>query len=57
VRIGAYEADFAYMRDGQLTVEDCKSPATACNPLYVWKKAHFQAEYGIKVIEIYARRR
>ena len=52
VRIGAYEADFAYRREGVLVVEDCKSLPTRRKELYRWKAHHFAIEYGIAIIEI-----
>jgi hypothetical protein len=52
--IGSYESDFAYFVPtngvGKLrVVEDVKGVKT---PLYRWKKKHFEAQYGIKIIEI-----
>lgn len=48
-RIGHYEADFAYLENGTLVLEDCKGVAT---PLYRWKRAHVLAQYGITIREI-----
>jgi hypothetical protein len=48
--IGHYVADFVYTR-GQaepLVVEDYKGYRT---PLYVWKRKHFEAQYGIRITE------
>lgn len=57
VKIGDYEDDFSY-RDVRLhctVIEDVKGFAT---PLYLWKKKHFEAQYGIKITEIkYGRAR
>lgn len=57
VRVGAYEADFSYRRGEQLIVEDCKSAATRRHALYVWKRCHFELEYGLVITEIERRRR
>lgn len=48
-RIGYYEADFGYMENRQLVIEDCKGVLT---PLYRWKKAHLKAQYGYEIREI-----
>ena len=52
-KIGEYHADFSYYQriDGctRRVVEDVKSPATAKDKLFVWKRRHFEAEYGIKL--------
>lgn len=54
VRLGEYRADFTY-RDMQAArvvvekiVEDTKGMRT---PLYRWKKAHFEAQYGLTILE------
>lgn len=66
VRIGAYEADFVYgVTDGHpqssqqpsTVVEDTKSAATRKTKLYRWKAAHFEAEYGLKVLDVVRVRR
>lgn len=57
VRIGALVPDFVYQRDGETVVEDTKSPATARKELYVWKKSHFEIEYGLKISEVIKQRR
>jgi len=49
--VGEYRADFAYVRGGQVVVEDVKSPASK-TPIYEWKVKHLRAEYGIEVVEI-----
>lgn len=51
-RVCAYIADFSYVRDGKLTIEDCKSSATRANSTYRLKRAMLSIEYGIEVIEI-----
>ena len=50
VKIGAYVADFVYLQRGDIehTVEDFKGMTT---PLYRWKKKHFEAEYGLPIVE------
>lgn len=57
IRIGAICPDFEYMRSGERILEDTKSPATAKKELYVWKRNHLLAEYGLKITEIVKRRR
>lgn len=68
VRIGAYEADLVY-RTRQINtelvdsdharqvIEDTKSEATRVKELYRWKAAHFEAEYGWKVLDVVRVRR
>lgn len=51
VVIGTYVADFRYVKGGETVVEDVKSAATAKKEMYVWKKRHFEAEYGIRITE------
>lgn len=48
-KIGAYVADFVYVRDGRHVVEDVKGYRT---DMYRWKKKHFEAEYGLPIVEI-----
>lgn len=55
-RLGAYESDFDYFRDGVMVIEDTKSEATK-TPLYLWKKDHFEAEYRLKIVEVIKRKR
>ena len=59
-RVGAYEADFCYIRadTGAMVVEDVKGMARTTD-LFRWKKRHLKAEYGIEVVEVRpsARRR
>jgi hypothetical protein len=52
VRVGAYVADFRYWRDGVMVIEDAKGKATRQNPLYLWKKSHFELQYGIRITEV-----
>jgi hypothetical protein len=57
VRIGAYEADMVYRRGEELVIEDTKSEATRTKDLYRWKAAHFEAEYGLKLLDVVRVRR
>jgi hypothetical protein len=48
-KVGDYRADFTYVRDGKLVVEDFKgAPLT---PMYRWKRKHMLLEYGITILE------
>lgn len=50
-----YKADFAYMKDGQLVVEDTKGyrdPASAGYAKFVIKRKLMLWKYGIRIIEI-----
>ena len=49
--IGFYVSDFVYKKDGQLVIEDVKSPATKTH-LYQWKKKLVKAVHGIEIQEI-----
>lgn len=51
VKIGEYRADFQYAHKGGATgvVEDVKGVYTA---VYLWKKRHFEAQYGVTITEI-----
>jgi hypothetical protein len=50
VKIGEYRADFRYVtKGGTVVVEDVKGVRTA---VYVLKKKHVKAQYGIDVREI-----
>lgn len=58
VRIGSYEADFVYLRDGAHQVtEDTKSEPTRRHPFYQHKAKHFEAEYGLRILEVVRARR
>ena len=46
-----YRADFTYMEDGVLVVEDFKSPATLANPVYRIKKHLMMTVHGILIRE------
>lgn len=50
-----YKADFSYMKDGQLVVEDVKGyrdPASASYAKFVIKRKLMLWRYGIKIAEI-----
>lgn len=49
VKICSYEADFSYLRDGKLVVEDAKGVRTK---EYVIKKKLMEAVHGIKIQEV-----
>lgn len=42
VKVGAYVADFVYMKDGEQVIEDCKG--NAITDLAVWKIRHMAAQ-------------
>lgn len=50
--ICSYSADFRYMKDGKIVVEDVKSKATATYSFQIKKKL-MAALHGIEVIEVY----
>lgn len=61
VRIGAYIADFTYWRHVPTSkhifvVEDDKSAATKRDKVYVWKRKHFEAQYGMAITEVERKR-
>jgi hypothetical protein len=47
--IGKYEADFVYLRDGELVVEDVKAANGHETALFKWKRRHMKAQYNIDV--------
>ena len=47
-----YIADFTYMQDGQLVVEDVKSKATKKLAVYRLKKHLMMSVHGIEVVEV-----
>lgn len=47
-KVGFYKADFRYVRDGELIVEDVKGMKT---PIYNLKKKMIKAIYGIDILE------
>lgn len=46
-----YVADFTYEQEGELVVEDTKSPATR-TPVYVVKRKLLLYRYGIRIKEV-----
>lgn len=51
-RKSTYVADFTYIRDGKLVVEDVKSEATRKNRTYIQKRKQMLDKHGITVKEI-----
>jgi hypothetical protein len=51
-RASKYVADFTYMRDGKMVVEDVKSDATRKNRAYIQKRKQMLDKHGITVKEI-----
>jgi len=51
-RASKYVADFTYVRDGKLVVEDVKSEATRKNRAYIQKRKQMLDKHGITVKEI-----
>jgi hypothetical protein len=52
VRIAAYVADFMYVRNRETVIEDAKSAPTRRKEAYVLKRKHFEAEYGLPIVEV-----
>jgi hypothetical protein len=53
VKIGTFKPDFTYRNaSGQFVVEDVKSPVTLKEPRYRRNKKHFEAEWGLRIIEV-----
>lgn len=48
-----YKADFTYMKDGQLVVEDTKIAKKLLPPEYVLKRKMMLYFHGIKIKEVY----
>lgn len=48
ILIGRYVGDFSYRKNGKLTVEDVKQPATI-TPIFKWKSKHLSAKHGITI--------
>ena len=48
-----YKADFTYMKDGNLVVEDCKISKTLMPKEYVLKRKMMLYFHGIKIKEVY----
>jgi hypothetical protein len=55
-KVGEYVADFCYRERPTMkfVVEDYKGFPT---PLYLWKRRHFEAQYGVKITEVRAKAR
>ena len=51
-RVCAYIADFSYVRDGKLILEDAKSAPTRQTAIYQLKRRMMEIEWGISVVEI-----
>ncbi len=47
IKIGTYVADFRYVRQDKIIIEDVKGGADT--PLSAWKRKHAEAQYGIKI--------
>ena len=52
IREIAYVADFVYKENGNLVVEDVKSPITRANPVYKIKKKMLMYVHGIEIKEV-----
>jgi len=52
IHICNYEADFTYIKKGELVVEDVKSTITASLPTYRLKKKMMKAFHGIEIKEV-----
>lgn len=52
VNLGFYKADFKYVENGELVVEDVKSEITKKHPVYRLKKKMMKAFYGIEIKEV-----
>lgn len=52
VKVATYYADMTYIENGELVVEDVKSPPTRKKETYRIKKRWMKAEYGIEIMEI-----
>lgn len=48
----SYSADFKYVQDGKIIVEDVKSPATAKKATYTLKRQLFLHQYGAEYVFI-----
>lgn len=51
VKAERYRADFSYVQDGELIIEDVKSPATRKNRVYINKRKQM-ADKGYKIMEV-----
>lgn len=52
IRAINYVADFVYKENGELVVEDVKSPITRKNPVYKLKKKMMMYIHGIEIKEV-----
>lgn len=52
IREIAYVADFVYLENETLVVEDVKSPITRKNPIYMLKKKMMMYVHGIEIKEV-----
>jgi hypothetical protein len=52
VVVCSYRADFTYVEDDNLVVEDVKSAATSKNPVYRIKKKLMKVVHGIDIREV-----
>jgi hypothetical protein len=53
IKIAVYIADFQYYdQDGELVIEDVKSPSTKKLPTYRLKRKLVEAIYGITIVEV-----
>lgn len=50
-----YEADFTYIKDGELVVEDVKSPALRYQPKFLANRRKMKIEHNINVLAIHPR--
>ena len=48
-----YVADFTYLQNGIVVVEDVKSPYTAKNPIYRLKQRMVAEKYDVVIKEVY----
>lgn len=51
-RAVSYIADFTYIKDNKLIVEDVKSPVTRALPLYIVKRKLMLYIHGIQIYEV-----
>lgn len=52
VTVGRYTADFSYVRQDEVVIEDVKSPATRKKSDYRLRKRMVEAIYGITITEV-----
>lgn len=50
-----YEADFTYIKNGKLVVEDVKSPALRYQSKFLRNKSKMKIEYNINVLAIHPK--